>query len=186
MRKVEKLALDLLEEIRKEKKQQRIERGKVIEVAGHEWIVLKVDSDKVYCLHRELMNDMQFDENTSDWRKSDLREYLNGTFYENIKDKIGEENIIPISTDLLSLDGQKEYGICEDKISLLTVDMYRENRDILPNENKWWWLATPWSTPCNDYETLVCVVSPGGYVYFSVCNLVIAVRPFIIFDSSIF
>lgn len=185
MRKIEKLALDLLKEIRKEK-QQRIERGEIVEVAGHEWIILKVDENKVHCLHKEFLDNKQFDKNSSDWGKSSLRKYLNETFYGNIANEVGKENILPITTDLLSLDGQKEYGTCEDRVSLLTVDMYRESRDILPNTDEWWWLGTPWSTPCNGYETLVCAVSPRGYINVNNCYDDGAVRPFIIFDSSIF
>ena len=129
----------------------------------------------------------QFDKNSSDWKKSSLREYLNGEFLEKLSDVVGKENIISFERDLISLDGQTEYGSCEDKVSLLTVDEYRKYRSIIPNTgNSWWWIITPWSTPCNDYERSVAVVSPFGDFGSRNCDNGFGVRPFCIFSSSIF
>ncbi len=184
--KIEKLATELLEAIKEEKKNQKIERGAVVEVAGHEWIVLKVEDGKVHCVLKELLESRRFDEDENDFSSSDLRNWLNDDFFDGIASLVDASKLHIITTDLLSLDGQTEYGSCVDKVSLLTVDMYRENRDILPNEDKWWWLATPFSTKCNDFDTSVCCVSPSGCVNSLSCCNVIAVRPFCIFDSSIF
>jgi hypothetical protein len=177
-------ATELFEEIKNRTGKQDLQRGNTVTIAGKEWLVLKVEDNKVYCLHKTLLENEKFDSDSNDWKESSLREYLNNEFYEELE--IGTENILDIPVNLLSLDGQTEYGSCTDKVSLLTVDMYRENRDILPNMDKWWWLATPFSTPCNDYDTTVCVVSPGGDVDYYYCDGNGAVRPFCIFDSSIF
>lgn len=179
-------ATELFEEIKNGTGKQDVQRGNTVTIAGKEWLVLKVEENKVYCLHKALLDNEKFDSDSSDWKESSLREYLNNEFYEELAEKIGTENILDIPVNLLSLDGQTEYGSCTDKVSLLTVDMYREYRDILPNMDKWWWLVTPFSTPCNDYDTLVCVVSPGGNFDDYDCRNSIAVRPFCIFDSSIF
>jgi hypothetical protein len=179
-------ATELFEEIKNSTDKQDAQRGNTVTVAGKEWLVLKVEDNKVYCLLKELLDSKKFDSDSSDWKESSLRDYLNDKFYEELAEKIAAENILDIPVNLLSLDGQTEYGSCTDKVSLLTVDMYRENRDILPNMDKWWWLVTPFSTPCNDYETYVCVVSPGGFIDYFSCGSYYAVRPFCIFDSSIF
>ena len=130
---------------------------------------------------------MKFDTKNNDWKTSDLRNYLNTDFYKKLAAEIGEENIIPFERDLLSLDGQTEYGKCEDKVSLLTVDEYRKYRNLIPNTDKyWWWLISPWSTPCNDYYESVAVVSPSGYFNDRNCNFSYGVRPFASFSSAIF
>ena len=115
-----------------------------------------------------------------------MREYLNTEFIEKITNEIGEENIIAFNRNLLSLDGQDEYGSCEDKVSLLTVDNYRKYRSFIPNTDDWWWLATPWSTKRNDCEYSVTVVSPSGYFNRILCSCSSGVRPFCIFLSELF
>ncbi len=187
-KRIEELAKELLSEIENEskKKTQEIARGNIVEIAGDEWIILKVDGDKVCCLHKEIMDERIFDSNTNNWTDSSIRKFLNSEFYNMISFEVGSDNVLSINTSLVSLDGQKEYGEANDYVSLLTVDLYRENRDILPNTGEWWWLASPWSTKNNGYERATCVVSPQGFIYDYDCNDSDGVRPFCIFDSSIF
>lgn len=116
-----------------------------------------------------------------------MREYLNNDFYKKIVNEIGKENILPFERDLLSLDGQTEYGDCTDYVSLLSVDDYRQYRKLIPNNEQWWWLFTPWSTPCNGYEIQVSVVSPSGNVnYGNFCYYNFGVRPLCIFSPNLF
>ena len=106
---------------------------------------------------------------------------------DKLKEEIGEDNILQRERDLLSLDGQTEYGKAYEKVSLLTVDEYRKYRSLIPNtEDDWWWLITPWSTPCNDYKTCVATVSSSGDIDCYDCRNDCGVRPFCIFSSSIF
>ena len=137
------------------------------------------------CLADRLTDKMMFDETSNDWLRSRLREYLNTELIEEIADEIGEENIVSFKRDLLSLDGQTEYGECEDKVSLLTVDEYRKYRNLIPNTDDWWWLVTPWSTSYNNYETAI-VVLPSGCICAGNCSGSVSVRPVCIFSSSIF
>lgn len=161
--------------------------GDTFELVGLTWMILDITDKGYMCLADRLENGMEFDEESNDWIKSQLREYLNTDFIEKIADEIGEENIIPFNRNLLSLDGQTEYGECEDKVSLLTVDEYRKYRSLIPNTaDYWWWLVTPWSTPCNDYKTAVAVVSSSGGIGSNGCYYDGGVRPFCIFSSSIF
>lgn len=160
--------------------------GDTFELAGLTWTILDITEDGYKCIAGQLEDSMIFDNASNDWKSSSLRKYLNEDFFNRLASEIGEENVIPFERDLLSLDGQTEYGSCEDKISLLTVDEYRKYRKLIPNTNFWWWLITPWSTPCNGYEKLVAVVSPSGYVNCYDCYRGIGVRPVCIFSSSIF
>ena len=165
----------------------KLEIGDTFDLIGLKWKIMDKTGAGYMCLAETLEDKKQFDKNNSDWKKSSLREYLNGEFLEKLSDAVGEENIISFERDLFSLDGQTEYGSCEDKVSLLTVDEYRKYRSMIPNtDDGWWWLITPWSTPCNDYERSVTVVSPSGNVLHNYCFFDNGVRPFCIFSSSIF
>lgn len=160
--------------------------GDTFELADTTWNILDITSVGYICL-ADSIEDMKFDSDSNNWENSDLRGFLNGEFYEKMAAEIGSKNIIPFERNLLSLDGQTEYGKCEDKVSLLTVDEYRKYRSLIPNtKDYWWWLASPWSTPCNDYERSVTVVSSAGSIISNYCNCNYGVRPVCIFSSSIF
>lgn len=161
--------------------------GDTFKIAGLDWKIIDITDKGYSCLCEILEEEMKFDDSSNDWRSSVLREYLNGDFLKKISDEVGKENIVKFERDLLSLDGQTEYEKYEDFISLLTVDEYRKYRSLIPNEGNWWWLITPWSTPCNDYEYSVTVVASSGDVGHWGCNGSRGgVRPFCIFSSSIF
>lgn len=159
--------------------------GETFELAGVDWNIIDITSDGYVCLADSIGN-MEFDSKNNDWRTSDLRKYLNEEFLKKIELEIGVGNLIEFERNLLSLDGQTEYGTCDDKVSLLTVDEYRKYRKLIPNTGDWFWLISPWSTPCNDFKNSVTVVAPSGYFfrndYFRSCG----VRPFCIFSSAIF
>lgn len=160
--------------------------GDTFELADTTWKILDITSAGYICL-ADSIEDMKFDSDSNNWENSGLRSYLNGEFFEKMTAEIGLENIVPFERNLLSLDGQTEYGKCEDKVSLLAVDEYRKYRSLIPNtKDYWWWLVSPWSTPCNDYKRTVAVVSSAGYVDYFNCDGINGVRPVCIFSSSIF
>lgn len=173
-----------------EYKKQHMEKpkiGKTVEIAGMEWMILdKTEKGYFAVLNGFDGKEREFDSDSNNWISSKLREELNTKLLKKIEDELGEDAVIGFDRDLLSLDGQTEYGHCEDKISLLTVDEYRKYRKLLPNMPKWWWLITPWSTPVNDCNSIIAVVSPSGFIYGYCCNYCFGVRPTCIFSSSIF
>lgn len=160
--------------------------GDTFKLAGLTWTILDITDKGYMCLADRLEDLMEFDSESNNWVGSRLRYFLNTEFVEKITDEIGEENIIAFNRNLLSLDGQDEYGNCEDTVSLLTVDNYRKYRSFIPNTDNWWWLATPWSTKRNDCEYFVTVVSPCGNFGIDFCNRYYGVRPFCIFSSELF
>lgn len=168
------------------KKYQKPEIGKTIEVAGIKWLVLDklekgylVISDGFYGCDRE------FDASCNDWKSSDLRNELK-ELHKKIENELGTGSLVEFERDLLSLDGQTEYGTCKDYVSLISVDEYRKYRKLLPNTGEWWWTLTPDSTKCNDDTRWIRVVSPSGYVNYYYYFNSIGVRPVCIFSSSIF
>ena len=168
-------------------KYQKPEIGKTIEVAGIKWLVLDklekgylVISDEFYGKSRE------FDTDCNNWDSSDLRQELNTELRRKIEEAVGEGGLLKFTRDLLSMDGQTEYGSCEDYVSLISVDEYRKYRKLLPNTGEWWWTLTPDSTKCNDDTSYIRVVSPSGDVSNYSCRNGFGVRPVCIFSSSIF
>ena len=160
--------------------------GNQFELAGLKWKILDVLDLGCMCLAEKLEKSMTFDSNCNDWRTSGLRQYLNNDFLRKLEKEIGEENIIEFERDLLSVDGQKEYGKCKDKVSMLTLDEYRKYRSLIPNEEYYWWLLTPWSTPRNEYYKWTTVVLPSGLICCNCCISCYGVRPVCIFSPSIF
>lgn len=168
------------------KKYQKPEIGKTIEVAGIKWLVLDKLEKGYFAISEDFYGrDREFDDNCNDWKSSDLRNELK-ELHKKIENELGTGSLVEFERDLLSLDGQTEYGTCKDYVSLISVDEYRKYRKLLPNTGKWWWTLTPDSTKCNDDTRWIRVVSPSGdfngYYYFSSGG----VRPVCIFSSSIF
>ena len=168
-------------------KYQKPEIGKTIEVAGIKWLVLDklekgylVISDEFYGKSRE------FDTDCNNWDSSDLRQELNTELRRKIEEAVGEGGLLKFTRDLLSMDGQTEYGSCEDYVSLISVDEYRKYRKLLPNTGEWWWTLTPDSTKCNDDTSYIRVVTPSGNIFNDYYNGSNGVRPVCIFSSSIF
>lgn len=161
--------------------------GDTFEILGLEWKILDITDAGYVCLADRLEEGMQFDSDCNDWQSSNLRNYLNTEFYQKLAEEIGEDNILPFERDLLSLDGQTEYGTCEDKVTLISVDEYRKYRALIPNTDDYtWWTLTPDSTRCNNDSRWVRVVSPSGNFSNYSCHDSYGVRPFCIFSSAIF
>ena len=185
--KVRKLE-DELREIKSELKGEKfrsLEIGDTFELAGLTWKMLDRTDKGIVCLAERIKDSFDFGTN-NDWKESSIRKYLNKEFYEKLVDEIGEDHVVTFERVLTSLDGQKEYGSCEDKVSIISLDEYRKYRELIPNEKYWWWTLTPDSTKCNNDTSWVCIVSPGGNIRNGFyCNSR-GVRPFCILKSNIF
>ena len=180
-----KKRVNILEGNSKRKIDVEPKAGNQFELAGLKWKIIDVLDLGCMCL-AEKSELMRFDPDINDWRISELRQHLNSDLLEKIENEIGEENVIGFERDLLSVDGQKEYEKCKDKVSMLTLDEYRKYRSLIPNEECCWWLLTPWSTSHSGYYTLTTVVLPSGDINDSYCYDSRGVRPFCIFSPSIF
>lgn len=101
---------------------------------------------------------------------------------------VGEENLCSIKTDLTAFDGLKPYEDMESLISLPTLDFYRANVAIFDKHKAkdWWWLATPHSAQPHYDPWWVLCVAPSGNIDNGDYYGSNGVRPFLIFNSSIF
>lgn len=171
------------------KRSQKIvaEVGDVVEIAGIEWLILDITEEGYLAITNELIDvSMEFDALYNEWKESKLSEYLNVSILPNLENEVGLDGIVRTSRNLISLDGQTEYGVASEKISLLTVDEYRKYRKLLPNIGKFWWLITPFSTERNYCDHSVCAVSPSGNIVEENNRARNGVRPFCIFSASLF
>ena len=147
----------------------KIAPSSVISYGGLDCIVLDVEQDKILVLAKESIGNMPFDEgNSNNFPKGTLCKYLNGEFIKKLKANGADTSaLIPTTIDLTSDDGLKDYGETTQKIFLLTCDMYRKYRSVIPNLNDWWWLATAYSTESNGYASLARTVYSDGSLRYS-------------------
>lgn len=166
----------------------KIAPSSVINYGGLDCIVLDVEQDKILVLAKESIGNMPFDEgNSNNFPKGTLCKYLNSEFIKKLKANGADTSaLIPTTIDLTSDDGLKDYGETTQKIFLLTCDMYRKYRSVIPNLDDWWWLATAYSTESNGYAYGARIVdSVGGLNYYSAYYGYIGVRPAFYLKSSI-
>ena len=125
----------------------------------------------------------------NDFRSSDILKRLQEEVLPKIIEAVGDENVCEFETDLITLDGLKNYGTMRSRISIPTFDFYRANVAVFDQHkpDKWWWLATADSAkPHFDPICSLCV-SPSGDIGGDICfNVYNGVRPFCILKSSIF
>lgn len=147
----------------------KIAPSSVINYGGLDCIVLDVEQDKILVLAKESIGNMPFDEgNSNNFPKGTLCKYLNDEFIKKLKaDGADTSALIPTTIDLTSDDGLKDYGETTQKIFLLTCDMYRKYRSVIPNLDDWWWLATAYSTESNGYASGARYVSSDGSLHDS-------------------
>lgn len=166
----------------------KIAPSSVISYGGLDCIVLDVEQDKILVLAKESIGNMPFDEgNSNNFPKGTLCKYLNGEFIKTLKANGADTSaLIPTTIDLTSDDGLKDYGETTQKIFLLTCDMYRKYRSIIPNLDDWWWLATAYSTESNGYARIARRVHSDGSLNYSLaCYGHNGVRPAFYLKSSI-
>ena len=159
----------------------RLNIGDTIVIADITWRKFKEDENgNSYMLADDGVENLKFGSD-NDWRNSPIRNKL-ADLAEKIKEEIGDR-IVPIEVDLFSHDGLDDYGTCEDMVSILTYDLYRNNRKNIKQIDSWWWLATPNSTPSGYSSDYVHFVGSDGDVDFGWYGNCGAVRPFFILES---
>lgn len=122
--------------------------------------------------------------NDNNYANSKIHKYLNDSdFAKELKEKFGNK-LVPITTDLLSLDGLDDYGSVKgDVLAIPTLDLYRKFIKNLPKISDWWWLATPYSTPSGCGSVGVGFVDDDGDVRYGWYDGIGGVRPFFITQS---
>ena len=153
---------------------------------GTEYIVCDDLGESTLVIRKDLLeDDMKFGEN-NDWRESEIRKYLNDTYYSKLKDLFGENAIRKIHTNLVSLDGWDDYGSCDDMVAMITAMDYIKYHKYIGDCDQVYWMATPNSTPTGIGDDCVRVVYSFGDARYGGCDWDRGVRPFFILKSEIF
>jgi len=141
--------------------------GDAFNYGGKRWIKLQ-GGDASLCITENLIKNKAFDENDcNDWRTSTLRKWLNNDFLQELYSHESDIETEPpkpfmlITSDLTADDGMTDYGTADDYIALLTCDLYRKHRDIIPPVDNWYWTLTPWTCK-KEYSCLVRSVFTSG------------------------
>lgn len=161
--------------------------GDTVKIGGFEMVVLEQHGEETSLILKNLyVGESEFGENNN-YNGSYVDEQCR-KFALELAAIVGEDNVVEHEVDLTSNDGLKCYGTVDRRASLLTADMYRKYVDVLDavKLDKWWWLATPWSTARHDHEVCVLCVAPSGHVIGDYYVSDVGVRPFCILKSSIF
>ena len=158
--------------------------GDTFKVANVEFIKFTNDGDKVIAVAKNSLYDSRFGDDAN-FGESYIKARLENELLPKLEAEIGTENIFEFETDLLAFDGTRPFSNVKSKVSLVTLDFYRHNREIFDKHmlDDYWWLSTPDS---ETYKHIVLCVSPSGYFN---CNYgyysYVGVRPFLIFSSFI-
>lgn len=165
----------------------KLKDGAIFEYGGNLWIKLGEEEGRVVALSKEIICEKAFDENNkNNWKTSTLREYLNGTFLEELLENgAKEEDFLTVITNLTADDGTKEYGQAEDLISLITCDDYRKYREHIKLIDSWWWTSTPYSCLASGSCGARIVNSSGSLDYNIAYYGYGGVRPLCNLDSKI-
>lgn len=146
------------------------------------FIVLEQKEDCTVVITEDLYReDVKFDDDCTDYRKSSLRELCEGEILNEFSDEFGGENICTNEAGLVTVDGQEVFGKLLTKVRPLTFDEAREYNDLLVNKGlpDWYWTCTSWSTKERGWEYSVAVVSPSGCIGNDYCDCSDGVRHFV-------
>ncbi len=158
--------------------------GEVFEYHGRKWATLDAVPGGVFCVahddfEAEGAEEFQFSKDGSpDWRTSYIRRLLNDMYLHRIADP---DDLIKQTIDLTADDGTREFGTCEDYISLLSCEQYRKYRHLL-TDFAWEWLITPKSASAS----AVCYVNYNGVPSTGSPTNSNSARPALILKSEIF
>jgi hypothetical protein len=162
--------------------------GKFVTGIGR-FIVLEQKEDSAVVITEDLYReDVKFDDDCTDYKKSSLRELCEGEILNEFVAEFGEDNICENEAGLVTVDGQEVFGKLLTKVRPLTFDEAREYNDLLVNKDlpDWYWTCTPWSTKERGWDYSVAVVSPSGLISINYYCYSRGVRPFCILKSNIF
>lgn len=119
----------------------KIKDGEHFMYHGIEFIRLGLEQGGVLCMTAKPIAEEAFDpDDCNNWAKSRARKKLNTEFLS----LMDENDLLPFESDLTADNGDTAYGKCVDKIGILSCDLYRKYRKIVPLFDEWMWTCTPW------------------------------------------
>lgn len=154
---------------------------------GVEWVKLEDIGAGTLALSADYLFERAFDtDNSNDWRTSSLRRELNGEFLDAlVREGADRDAFMDWESDLTADDGMTDYGTAVDKIALLSCDLYRELRALIPQVGNWCWTLTPWTCIASYANIVRNVNSDGALGYNDAYYGISGVRPLCYLNSEI-
>lgn len=154
---------------------------------GESWVVTDIFDNSIEVTKSHLLEKTMSFGKSNNYAESYWREFLNNEYIKDVERKFGKENVLKHSVDLTSMDGFKDYGSVEDRVTIRTFDQYRKQAPHFELENLVEWLATPNQTPKRNDTSYVQIVGTDGNVSYDDCGWDgYGVRPVLHLKSSIF
>lgn len=151
-------------------------------ICGHYWTSVQ-DGDCTYYFMNGILKKSEFGK-TNNYAESYVRnDLINSELAESLKKEF-EDKLLPISMDLTSMDGFKDYDMVEgDILAIPNIQLLMKFGESISLIDNWYWLATPNQTPKRGDTRSVQYVFSGGRVGCIGCNYDGGVRPFFILKS---
>ena len=151
-------------------------------ICGHYWTSVQ-DGNRTYYFMNGILKKLEFGK-TNNYAESYVRDYLvNSELAAELKKEFGDK-LLPISLDLTSMDGFKDYGSVDgDILAIPNIQLLMKFGENIPLIDNWYWLATPNQTPKRGDIRCVRYVNAGGCVGCLDCDYGRGVRPFFILQS---
>lgn len=151
-------------------------------ICGYYWTSV-TDGNLIYYFMNGILEKSRFGE-TNNYAKSYVRDNLvNSELAVELKKKFGDK-LVPISLDLTSMDGFKDYGTIEgDILAILNIQLLMKFGESIPLIDDGYWLATPNQAPARKDSRYVKRVVYSGHVHLGECFFYEGVRPFFILKS---
>lgn len=151
-------------------------------ICGYYWTSVQ-DSDRTYYFMNGIIEKMEFGK-TNNYAESYVRDYLvNSELAADLKKEFGDR-LIPISLDLTSMYGLKDYGSVEgDILAILNIQLLMKFGENIPLIDSWYWLANSNQISKRNDTRCVRFVSTDGNMGYCDCDCNLGVRPFFILRS---
>lgn len=158
----------------------------IVFICGEPCTILKREAGNIYFHTCNSLFQCDFGSNNNYAESNIRRKLLECDFTQKLINHY-KDQLIPVSIDLTSMDGLKDYGVISgDLIGIPDLNLYRECRENIFVGDKWWWLSTPNSTPSGLGPSGVRCVRDDGLVVYDGFDWCEGARPFFILPSLIF
>lgn len=149
---------------------------------GIEFVALGEEQGGILAIVAKRLDEkMPFDkEDRNNWKGSTLQEHLNGEYLQNFN----KGDLLPFVSDLTADDGMTDYGTSEDYIAILSDNLYRKYRAVIPRYDTWVWSITPYSC-LKCYASYERIVDTDGSLSHSYALIALGVAPACIFNPKI-
>lgn len=151
-------------------------------ICGYYWTSV-TDGNLTYYFMNGILKKSEFGK-TNNYAESYVRdELINSELAVDLKKEFGDK-LVPISLDLTSMDGFKDYGSVEgDILAIPNIQLLMKFGENIPLIDNWYWLANPNQTPKRGDSRCVRCVRSDGDVRCRRCDYGKGVRPFFILQS---